>query len=42
MRIVRPRDKNYDRFLRTLDRRAVPSPTTEKTVRDIVAAVAKD
>jgi histidinol dehydrogenase len=42
MRIVRPRDKNYDRFLRSLDRRAVPDRAVEKTVRDIVAAVAKD
>ncbi len=42
MRIIRPRDKNYDRFLRSLDRRAVPDRAVEKTVRDIVAAVAKD
>lgn len=42
MRIIRPRDKNYARFLRSLDRRAVPSPAVEKTVRDIVSAVAKD
>ncbi len=39
MRIVRPRDKNYPRFLRSLDRRAKASPAVEKTVRDIIAAV---
>ena len=39
MRIVRPRDKNYARFLRTLDRRAVPAPAVEKTVRSIIEAV---
>lgn len=42
MRLVRPRDKNYNRFLRSLDRRAAPSPATEKTVRGIVAAISKD
>ena len=42
MRIVRPRDKNYARFLRTLDRRAVPAPAVEKTVRGIIEAVGKE
>jgi histidinol dehydrogenase len=41
MRIVRPRDKNYRRFLASLDRRADPAPEVEKTVRDIIAAVEK-
>ena len=41
MRIVCPRDKIYARVLRSLDRRAVPDPTVEKTVRDIVAEVQK-
>jgi histidinol dehydrogenase len=39
MRIVRPRDKSYARFLRSLDRRARATPAVEKTVRDIIAAV---
>lgn len=39
MRIVRPRDKDYRRFLSSLDRRAAPAPEVEKTVREIVAAV---
>jgi histidinol dehydrogenase len=39
MRIVRPRDKNYARFVRSLDRRARATPAVEKTVRDIIAAV---
>jgi histidinol dehydrogenase len=38
MRIVRPRDKNYARFVRSLDRRARATPAVEKTVRDIIAA----
>jgi histidinol dehydrogenase len=38
MRIVRPRDKNYARFIRSLDRRARATPAVEKTVRDIIAA----
>jgi len=42
MRLVRPRDKNYARVLRSLDRRAVPDPSVEKTVRAIIAAIAKD
>lgn len=42
MRIVRPRDKNYTRFLRSLDRRAKPEAGVEKTVRAIVGAVEKD
>ena len=42
MRLVRPRDKNYACVLRTLDRRAIPDPTVEKTVRAIIAAVQKD
>ncbi len=42
MRLVRPRDKNYARVLRTLDRRAIPDATVEKTVRAIIAAVQKD
>lgn len=39
MRIVRPRDKNYPRLLRSLDRRARPEGDVEKTVRSIVSAV---
>ena len=42
MRLVRPRDKSYARVLRSLDRRAIPDPTVEKTVRAIIAAVQKD
>ena len=42
MRIVRPRDKNYARFIRLLDRRARATPAVEKTVRDIIAAVERD
>ena len=42
MRLVRPRDKNYARVLRSLDRRAIPDPSVEKTVRTIVSAIAKD
>jgi histidinol dehydrogenase len=42
MRLVRPRDKNYARALRSLDRRAVPDPVVEKTVRSIIDAIAKD
>lgn len=42
MRLVRPRDKNYARLLRSLDRRAIPDATVEKTVRAIIAAVQKD
>jgi len=42
MRIVRPRDKMYARVLRSLDRRAVPDPSVEKIVRDIIAAVQKE
>lgn len=41
MRIVRPQDKNYATFLRTLDRHAQPAPEVENTVREIIAAVAK-
>lgn len=41
MRIVRPKDKDYAEFLKTLDRRAAPAPKVEKTVREIVAAVEK-
>lgn len=39
MLIVRPSDKNYRRFLASLDRRAAPAPAVEKTVREIIAAV---
>ena len=42
MRIVRPRDKNYARFIRSLDRRARATPAVEKTVRDIIAAVERE
>lgn len=42
MRIVRPRDKNYARFLKSLDRRAAATPEVEKTVRGIIAAVGKE
>ncbi|MEX1044655.1 MAG: histidinol dehydrogenase [Chthoniobacterales bacterium] len=42
MRIVRPRDKNYARFLKSLDRRAEATPEVEKTVRGIIAALAKE
>jgi len=42
MRLVRPSDQNYARVLRTLDRRAAPDPSVEKTVRAIVASIAKD
>ncbi len=42
MRLVRPRDKNYARILRALDRRAIPDPSVEKTVRAIITAIAKD
>ncbi|MEX1009849.1 MAG: histidinol dehydrogenase, partial [Chthoniobacterales bacterium] len=42
MRLVRPRDKNYARVLRSLDRRAVPNPSVEKTVRTIISAIVKD
>ncbi len=41
MRLVRPRDKDYARFLKSLDRRAAPAPQVEKTVREIIAAVEK-
>lgn len=41
MLIVRPSDKNYARTLRSLDRRAAPEPAVEKTVRAIIADVAK-
>lgn len=40
MLIVRPKDKNFARTLRSLDRRAVPEPAVEKTVRAIIADVA--
>ena len=42
MRIVRPRDKNYARFIRSLDRRARATPALEKTVRGIVDAVERE
>lgn len=42
MRIVRPRDKNYGSFLRSLDRRARATPTVEKTVREIVSAIERE
>ena len=42
MRIVRPRDKNYASFIRSLDRRARATPAVEKTVRDIIAAVERE
>ena len=42
MRIVRPRDKNYARFLKSLDRRAAATPEVEKTVRGIIAALEKE
>ena len=42
MRIVRPRDKDYARFLASLDRRAAPAPEVEKTVREIIAAVERN
>jgi histidinol dehydrogenase len=42
MRIVRPRDKNYARFLKSLDRRAAATPEVEKTVREIIAAIGKE
>ena len=42
MRIVRPRDKNYARFIRSLDRRARATPAVEKTVRDIISAVERE
>ncbi len=41
MDIVRPRDKNYASFLKSLDRRAAPAPEVENTVRTIIAAVEK-
>lgn len=41
MILLQPSDKNYARRLRSLDRRAIPSPKVEKTVREIIAAVAK-
>lgn len=42
MRIVRPRDKNYARFIRSLDRRARATPAVEKTVRDVIAGVERE
>ena len=42
MRIVRPRDKSYAKFIRSLDRRARATPAVEKTVRDIIAAVERE
>lgn len=42
MRIVRPRDKNYAKFIRSLDRRARATPAVEKTVREIIAAVERE
>jgi histidinol dehydrogenase len=41
MLIVRPKDKNYARTLRSLDRRVAPEPAVEKTVRGIVDDIAK-
>lgn len=41
MRIVRPQDKGYTTFLRSLDRRSLPTPSVESTVRAIIADVAK-
>ncbi len=41
MLIVRPRDKNYARLLRSLDRRSTPAPAVEKTVRTIIADIEK-
>lgn len=40
--IIRPRDKNYARFLRSLDRRARATPAVEKIVSDIIAAVERE
>lgn len=42
MRIVRPRDKNYAKFIRSLDRRARATPAVEKTVQDIIRSVERD
>ncbi len=41
MRLVRPGNKHYAKFLQSLDRRASPAPEVEKTVREIIAAVEK-
>ncbi len=41
MRLVRPSDKDYAKFLASLDRRAAPPPGVAETVRDIIAAVEK-
>jgi len=42
MRIVRPRDKDYARTLRSFNRCAKPAPQVEKTVREVIAAVEKE
>lgn len=41
MIVLQPTDKNYERRLRALDRRAKPDGKVEKTVREILAAVEK-
>ena len=41
MRTVRPSDKNYAKFLKSLDRRSAPPPGVAETVREIIAAVEK-
>lgn len=39
MRLVRPSDKNYEKFLHALHRRAHPAPAIEKSVSEIIASV---
>lgn len=41
MRLIRPRDKDYAKFLASLDRRSAPPPGVEAAVREIIAAVEK-
>lgn len=41
MRIIRPSDKGYAKFIASLDRRASAAPGVEKTVARIIADVAK-
>ena len=42
MRTVRPNDKSYQRFLKSLDRSSAPAPEVEKTVREIIAGLEKE
>ncbi len=42
MKILRPKDRGYDKALASLNRRAIPDPKVRATVGEIIAAVEKE